>query len=104
VTVCFITFLLDSPQLLKMHEDFLELTKINPIKVVTFVETQPTVVSAMKFKFLVVEPESGNPGCGEYYEIPLDHLGICKPASRQSFLYQKVLSVIKDILKHHDKV
>ncbi|CAH1373103.1 unnamed protein product [Tenebrio molitor] len=94
----------DSPQLLKMHEDFLELTKINPIRVVTFVETQPTVVSAMKFKFLVVEPDSGNPGCGEYYEIPLDHLGICKPASRQSFLYQKVLSVIKDILKHHDKV
>lgn len=52
------------------------------MEIITFVETNPTVVSALKFKFLIVEPESGNPGVGEYYEIPLDHLGICKPASR----------------------
>ncbi|XP_063911696.1 protein SERAC1 isoform X3 [Zophobas morio] len=87
-----------SPLLLDIHQNFLELLKKHPMKVITFVETEPTIVSAMKFKFLVVEPDSGNPGYGEYYEIPLDHLGICKPASRYSFLYQKVLHLIKDVL------
>ncbi|XP_067008615.2 protein SERAC1 isoform X2 [Anabrus simplex] len=39
-----------------------------------------------------------NPGVGEYFEIPQDHLCICKPASRESFLYQKVLHLISKIL------
>ncbi|RZC34964.1 conserved oligomeric Golgi complex subunit 7 [Asbolus verrucosus] len=71
----------NSPKLIEIHQKFVELVKKIPMKVVTFVETKPTVVSAMKFKFLIVQPHSGNPGIGEYYEIPLDHLGICKPAS-----------------------
>lgn len=52
------------------------------MRVVTFVETKSTVVTAMKFNFLLVEPKSGNPGVGEYFEIPQDHLGICKPGNR----------------------
>ncbi|XP_011066797.1 PREDICTED: protein SERAC1 isoform X2 [Acromyrmex echinatior] len=36
-----------------------------------------------------------DPGVGEFFEIPQDHLSICKPASRQSFLYQKLLSVLR---------
>lgn len=84
------------------------------MRVVTFVETKSTVVTAMKFNFLLVEPKSGNPGVGEYFEIPQDHLGICKPGNRlmfslqifwfitlvhyrYSFLYQKVLHLLKEI-------
>lgn len=52
------------------------------MKIVTFLETKSTIVSALKFNFRFVEPESGNPGVGEYFEIPQDHLGICKPQSR----------------------
>lgn len=53
-----------------------------PMKITTFVETKSTVVTAMKFNFLFVEPHSGNPGVGDYYEIPQDHLDICKPINR----------------------
>ncbi|XP_076659101.1 protein SERAC1 isoform X3 [Halictus rubicundus] len=36
-----------------------------------------------------------DPGIGEFYEIAQDHLSICKPANRHSFLYQKLLSILK---------
>lgn len=52
------------------------------MKIITFVETNSTVVTALKFNFLLVEPNSGNTGVGEYFEVPRDHLSICKPLSR----------------------
>lgn len=65
-----------------MHQEFLDIMTLLPVKVISFVETKSTVVTAMKFNFLMVKPESGNAGIGEYYEIPQDHLGICKPVNR----------------------
>ncbi|XP_060524697.1 protein SERAC1 isoform X2 [Cylas formicarius] len=76
----------NSPKLKQIHEEFLEMTNKIPMKVITFVETKPIVVTAMKFNFVLVEPQSGNPGVGEYYEIPQDHLGICKPESIHFFI------------------
>lgn len=52
------------------------------MKIITFVETNSTIVTALKINFLLVEPNSGNTGVGEYFEVPLDHLSICKPLSR----------------------
>ncbi|KAJ8961428.1 hypothetical protein NQ318_014675 [Aromia moschata] len=75
-----------------------KIVKAVPMRIITFVETKSTVVTAMKLNFLLVEPESGNPGVGEYYEIPQDHLGICKPLTKYSFLYQKVLWMLKQIV------
>ncbi|KRT83451.1 hypothetical protein AMK59_3230 [Oryctes borbonicus] len=88
----------ESPHLKKMHKEFVDLMYCFPIKVISFIETKSTVLTAMKFNFLMVEPKSGNPGIGEYYEIPQDHLGICKPINRESFLYQKVLHLVKEIV------
>ncbi|XP_030753046.1 protein SERAC1 isoform X2 [Sitophilus oryzae] len=85
------------PKLQQIHDRFLKIAEEIPMKVITFVETKSTVVSAMKFNFLLVERNSGNPGIGEYFEIPLDHLGICKPENRFSFLYQKVLHLLKEV-------
>lgn len=65
-----------------MHEQFLKLTKKAPLKVVSFVETKSTLVTALKLNYLFVEPHSANIGVGEYYEIPQDHLCICKPLNR----------------------
>ncbi|CAH1994451.1 unnamed protein product [Acanthoscelides obtectus] len=93
----------NSPKLRAIHEKFLNIVKEAPMKIVTFVETKSTVVTALKFNFLLVEPKSGNPSIGEYYEIPQDHLGICKPISKNSFLYQKVLHVLQEILKETQK-
>lgn len=52
------------------------------MKIITFVETNSTIVTALKINFLLVEPNSGNTGVGEYFEVPLDHLSICKPLTR----------------------
>lgn len=62
------------------------------MKIVTFVETKSTLVTAMKFNFLLVEPTSANPGIGEYFEVPQDHLSICKPVTRY-FLCFSVLFI-----------
>lgn len=72
----------NSPLLLNIHKKFLKMLETHPIRVVTFVESKKTYFTALKFNFQLVTPESGNPGIGEYYEIPLDHLGICKPMSK----------------------
>ncbi|XP_025993627.2 protein SERAC1 isoform X3 [Solenopsis invicta] len=87
----------ESPQLLKLHEEFLEMLNKYHIEIVSFAETKPTLVTALKFPFQFVSLNSADPDVGEFFEIPQDHLSICKPASRQSFLYQKLLSV----LRHH---
>lgn len=74
--------LLGSPHLKKIHERFLKITDLIPISIITFVETNATIVTAMKFNFLLVERHSGDTGVGEYFEVPQDHLSICKPLSR----------------------
>lgn len=85
------------------------------MKIITFVERNSTILTALKLNFLLVEPNSGNPGVGEYFEVPQDHLSICKPLTRYrvinnftqvlffafyrcSFLYQKVLHLIREVL------
>lgn len=87
----------NSPLLLNLHENFLNLLRDVPIKIISFVETRKTVFTALKFNFQLVTPESGNTGIGEYYQIPLDHLEICKPISKFSFLYRKIVDLIQEV-------
>ncbi|XP_014212243.1 protein SERAC1-like [Copidosoma floridanum] len=84
-----------SPHLLQLHEDFLKMLQEYDIDIVSFAETKPTRFTALKVPFRIVSSESADPGVGEFFEIPQDHVSICKPANRQSFLYQKFLAVIK---------
>ncbi|XP_050458776.1 protein SERAC1 [Cataglyphis hispanica] len=93
----------ESPQLLKLHEEFLEMLKEYHIEIVSFAEAKPTLVTTLKFPFQFVSSNSADPGIGEFFEIPQDHLSICKPASRQSFLYQKLLSVLKRHINHKEE-
>ncbi|XP_017795657.1 PREDICTED: protein SERAC1 [Habropoda laboriosa] len=87
----------ESPQLLQLHNEFLDMLKEYPMEIVSFSEIKSTHVTPLKVPFQFVTPISADPGVGEFYEIAQDHLSICKPANRHSFLYQKLLSV----LKHH---
>ncbi|XP_008212677.1 protein SERAC1 [Nasonia vitripennis] len=84
-----------SPNLLQLHNDFLKMLQEHDIEIISFGETKPTRVTALKVPFRFVNPSSADPGVGEFFEIPQDHLSICKPASRQSFLYQKVLAMVR---------
>ncbi|KAL0269577.1 UNVERIFIED_CONTAM: hypothetical protein PYX00_007265 [Menopon gallinae] len=88
----------NSPGLLQLHEKFLDLVEKTPLKVLTFAERNSTYVTSMKFEVRFVDAISADPDIGEMYGIPLDHLSICKPACKQSFLYQKVLTLIKEVL------
>ncbi|KMQ95175.1 protein serac1 [Lasius niger] len=72
----------ESPQLLRLHEEFLEMLKKYHIEIVSFAETKPTLVTTLKFPFQFVSLNSADPGIGEFFEIPQDHFSICKPASR----------------------
>ncbi|KYM95025.1 Protein SERAC1 [Cyphomyrmex costatus] len=72
----------ESPQLLRLHEEFLEMLNKYCIEIVSFAEAKPTLVTALKFPFQFVSLNSADPGVGEFFEIPQDHLSICKPASR----------------------
>lgn len=89
---------LESENLKTLHTKFLNLLRDIPMEIISFVETKATLISAMKIAISLVNVESANIGVGEYYEIPQDHLGICKPFNRQSFLYQRVVKLIKDIM------
>ncbi|XP_011506367.1 PREDICTED: protein SERAC1 isoform X2 [Ceratosolen solmsi marchali] len=71
-----------SPQLLQLHEDFLKMLKEYNIEVISFGETKPTRVTALKVPLRFVNSDSADPNIGEFFEIPQDHLSICKPANR----------------------
>src|SRR5262249_35708976 len=49
---------------------------------------------------IVVDDRSADPGIPGVVPIPLDedHLSICKPTSRQSLLYRRVLRFVKECL------
>ncbi|XP_046386014.1 protein SERAC1 [Ischnura elegans] len=89
----------NSPTLLTLHERFVKCLESHPIKVLSFVESENTAVSSLKVPLRFVSAESADPGVGEFYEVPLNHLEICKPSNRRSFLYQKLLTFIDYALK-----
>ncbi|XP_050544988.1 protein SERAC1 [Daktulosphaira vitifoliae] len=87
----------DSPKLLSLHNEFLDCLRENPMKIVTFAESLPTEFTALKVPILCVPIKAADPSVGELYELPLNHMSICKAESKLSFVYQKTLSVIKTI-------
>ncbi|CAL7936144.1 unnamed protein product [Xylocopa violacea] len=93
----------ESPQLLELHNEFLDMLKEYPIEIISFSETKSTHITPLKVPFQFVTSNSADPGVGEFYEIAQDHLSICKPASRHSFLYQKLLNVLRRHVPTHEK-
>ncbi|XP_054877460.1 protein SERAC1 isoform X2 [Poeciliopsis prolifica] len=89
----------DSPDLRSLNEGFLNIAKENEIKVLSFAETQPTNVSPM-IKILVVPTQSADLGLGELIKVDVDHLNICKPEKKNSFLYKRSLQFIQEALQH----
>lgn len=92
-----------SPFLHKLHNDFLKIADEHGWETISFSETKPTLVTAFKVPFHLVKPESADLGRGAFYELPLDHLSICKPASRQSLIYKTVLDVLQRATKDNNE-
>ncbi|PWA27712.1 hypothetical protein CCH79_00000400, partial [Gambusia affinis] len=89
----------DSPDLRNLNEGFLNIARENEIKVLSFAETQPTNISPM-IKILVVPTQSADLGLGELIKVDVDHLNICKPEKKDSFLYRRSLQFIQEALQH----
>lgn len=87
----------NSPTLLELHKAFLKTADKYGWETISFAESLPTLVTAFKVPVCFVKAYSADLGRGVFYELPLDHLSICKPATRQSILYTSVLDVIQRV-------
>ncbi|XP_026490005.1 protein SERAC1 [Vanessa tameamea] len=85
----------NSPTLLEMHQLFIKFADIFNWETISFAETLPTLITAFKVPVHFVDSYSADLGRGPFYQLPLDHLSICKPATRQSVLYTTVLDVLQ---------
>ncbi|XP_035434044.1 protein SERAC1 [Spodoptera frugiperda] len=94
----------DSPTLLNLHKAFIEFADAYSWETISFAETMPTLVTAFKVPVHFVESFSADLGRGEFYQLPLDHLCICKPATRQSILYTTVLDVLQRVAIKEEKI
>ncbi|KAM6906007.1 protein SERAC1 [Lycodopsis pacificus] len=90
----------DSPALCNLNENFLNMAKEKEFKVLSFAETLPTTIGPM-IKILVVPTQSANLGIGELIEVDTDHLNICKPEKKDSFLYKRSLQFILEALQSY---
>ncbi|CAI9587099.1 unnamed protein product [Staurois parvus] len=87
----------DSPALKQLNEEFHEIVKNKNFKVVSFAEKLPTRIGSM-MKLHVVPVESADLGIGDLIPVDVNHLNICKPKSKDSFIYQRTLQFIVDAL------
>uniref|UniRef100_A0A3Q3FJI8 Protein SERAC1 n=1 Tax=Labrus bergylta TaxID=56723 RepID=A0A3Q3FJI8_9LABR len=90
----------DSPALRDLNENFLNMAREKEIKVLSFAETLPTNIGPM-IKILVVPSQSASLGIGELIKVDVDHLNICKPEKKDSFLYKRSLQFIQEALQSY---
>ncbi|KAF9406303.1 hypothetical protein HW555_013276 [Spodoptera exigua] len=94
----------DSPVLLNLHKAFIEFADAYSWETISFAEAMPTLITAFKVPVHFVESFSADLGRGEFYQLPLDHLCICKPATRQSILYTTVLDVLQRVSNKQEEL
>ncbi|XP_036405649.1 protein SERAC1 [Megalops cyprinoides] len=87
----------DSPALRELNENFLNMARDRDFKVLSFAETRPTTIGPM-IKMVVVPVQSADLGIGDFIQVDVDHLNICKPEKKDSFLYKRSLQFIQDTL------
>ncbi|XP_008310916.1 protein SERAC1 [Cynoglossus semilaevis] len=90
----------DSPALQDLNEKFLNMAKDREFKVLSFTETKPTNIGPM-IKMVVVPTQSADLGIGEIIKVDVDHLNICKPEKKNSFLYKRSLQFIQEALQSY---
>ncbi|KAH8263270.1 hypothetical protein KR044_006683, partial [Drosophila immigrans] len=94
----------NSPKLLDMHRRFMGClrTRLRHVNVLTLAEGSPTMLTTFKFPLRIVTEESSRIDFGDFFLLKDDHLSLSKPIYRQSFLYQRLLHVIKDALRSNE--
>ncbi|XP_001371172.1 protein SERAC1 isoform X2 [Monodelphis domestica] len=87
----------DSPALKELQEDFLKFAKDKNFQVLNFVETLPTCIGSM-INLHIVPVESADLGIGDLIPVAVNHLNICKPNKKDTFLYKRTLQFICEML------
>ncbi|KAL2082209.1 hypothetical protein ACEWY4_022027 [Coilia grayii] len=90
----------DSPALKELNESFVGVAKAQQFQILSFAETLPTTIGPM-IKILVVPKHTADLGIGDLIQVDVDHLNICKPEVKDSFLYKRTLQFIQDALGAH---
>ncbi|MBN3324235.1 SRAC1 protein, partial [Atractosteus spatula] len=90
----------DSPALNELNDRFLCMAKDRKFKILSFAETLPTSIGPM-VKMHVVPVQSADLGIGDLIQVDVDHLNICKPEKKDSFLYKRSLQFIRDALESY---
>ncbi|GLC40763.1 hypothetical protein PLESTB_000025100 [Pleodorina starrii] len=91
------------PHLLSLNDRLRQLhdTSGGALRVVSLLEGQPTQLSGVIPRILIVAPDSAYPGFGAALTLPEnDHIDCCKPAGRTSPAY----SVVRDLVVHAMRV
>lgn len=91
----------NAPKLLEMHRRFMGClnTYLRHVSVVSVAEGSPTMLTTFKFPLRIVTEESSRIDFGDFFLLKDDHLSLSKPIYRQSFLYQRLLHVIREATK-----
>lgn len=91
----------NAPKLLEMHRRFMGClnTYLRHVSVVSVAEGSPTMLTTFKFPLRIVTEESSRIDYGDFFLLKDDHLSLSKPIYRQSFLYQRLLHVIREAIK-----
>ncbi|KXZ55505.1 hypothetical protein GPECTOR_2g1054 [Gonium pectorale] len=87
------------PHLLSLNQRLKQLhdRSAGALRVVSLLEGQPTQLSGVIPRILVVAPDSAYPGFGAALPLPdNDHIDCCKPAGRADPVY----AVVRDALRH----
>ncbi|CAK9304888.1 unnamed protein product [Gordionus sp. m RMFG-2023] len=93
---------LNNPDLLTLNEKFLELIKAYGISCLSFGETRNINVNSY-IKMMIVPLTSSNLGSGQFYELPSNHLYVCKPHTKSSPQYSILIDFFQDTLTRHQE-
>jgi len=85
----------NNPNLHALNMNFKEFVRKFQTKVISFGEQLPTLNFGITDK-VVVPSESSDPGVGEFYQVPFNHINVCKPDSRKSILFRKFYDMVLD--------
>ncbi|XP_078587725.1 protein SERAC1-like [Branchiostoma floridae x Branchiostoma japonicum] len=86
----------DNATLKKLHEDFTVFVDTKQVDILTLAETVPTnIAQGTTIKTLIVPLKSANPGFGEFHQVDVNHLNVCKPENKDSILYELTLQFIQ---------
>ena len=87
---------MNNPALTSLNSSFKDFVRKYRTKVISFGEQLPTRHLGVDLTF--VPPESSNPGIGEFYTVPFNHINVCKPDNRKSILFRKFYNLVWDTL------